>query len=257
MILQYWHSEEIPHEVAELIAGFRSLNPDLELRVFDERAAAELIARRFGERELEAFRACAVPAMQADYFRYCAVHALGGIYADADLRCVAPLRSLLAGPASGALFGRPELPPAWRTPAFEWRERIGAYRVVINSLFAFPEPGHPLLELVIEIATANIERRIEGGVWLVTGPAIFTSLYLLRELGSFAAFAAYVEGGALAPMPSLLHDAIGDCERVHDAFGGVSLRPMDEAYELIRDAGELSYKTGEGHWVNVTSGIYR
>jgi Glycosyltransferase sugar-binding region containing DXD motif len=257
MIVQYWDSEEIPTEVAALMATFAEHNPELPRRVFDEHAAAALIGERFGERFLAAFRACSVPAMQADYFRYCAVHALGGVYVDADLRCVGPLRPLLAHPASGTLFGRPELPRRWRTPAFEWGERVGAYRVVVNSLFAFPAPGHPLLELAIEVATANVERRVDGEVWLVTGPAIFTSLYLLHELGSFDAFGAYVQGGALAAIAPILEAAIGDQRRVVEAFRGVRLPPAGEAAGMVGDERELHYKAGERHWLNVESGIYR
>jgi hypothetical protein len=256
-VIQYWDREAIPDYVAELMAGFERLNPDLRHLVFDELSAEELIGERFGARQAAAFRACAVPAMQADYFRYCALHALGGVYADSDFRCVAPLQPLLEGPASGALFGRPELPARWRTPAFEWRERVGPYRVVMNSFFAFPSPGHPLLELAVEIATANVENRVAEDVALVTGPAIFTSLYLLRELGSFEAFVEYCEGGVLAPCAHLLCETVGEHERVVRAFDGVELKSEIESRAWVGDSGDrLPYKDTEDHWLNVTSSIY-
>lgn len=257
-IVQYWDSEDVPPEVAALLAGFAEMNPDLPHFVFSHRRAGELIAERFGRRHAEAFAACAVPAMQADYFRYCAVHALGGVYVDADFRCLAPLAGLLEGSRTGTLFGRPELPPRWRTPAFEWRERVGPYRVVMNSFFAFPTPGHPLLELAIEIATANIEARIAEDVALVTGPAIFTSLYLLRELGSFDAYDAYAEGGALENAAGLLRETIGDYERVPRAFAGVELPAEIESRSWVGSPETpLPYKDTEDHWVNVTASIYR
>lgn len=257
MIVQYWHDGKPPEEVAELIAGLRRLNPDIEHRLFDERAAAELIGERYGERELAAFRACAVPAMQADYFRYCAVHALGGVYADVDLRCLGSLRPLLEGPSAGTLFGRPELPPRWRLPELEWRERRGPYRAVINSLFAFPAPRHPLPGLAAAIATAAIERRLAGDVWLVTGPAIFTSLYLLREVGSLAALDRYLAGGALAPLSPVLRAAIGDERAVERAVAGVAVRPIAEAHEHVADERELAYKRSGGDWAGREAEIYR
>jgi hypothetical protein len=257
-IVQYWDSEEVPAEVAALLATFEGSDPGLPHLVFSERGAAEFIAERFGGRHAEAFGACAVPAMQADYLRYCAVYALGGVYVDADFRGLAPLRGLLEGPHTGTLFGRPELPPRWRTPEFEWRERVGPYRVVMNSIFAFPSAGHPLLELTIEIATANVESRVAEDVALATGPAIFTSLYLLRELGSFDAFLAYAEGGALEPSSRLLCETVGDHERIATAFAGVRMPPVEEAHVWVGGPeAPLFYKDTEAHWVNVTSSIYR
>lgn len=257
-IVQYWDSEAVPPEVAALLAGFDGDRHGLPHLVFSEAGAAELIGGRFGGRELSAFRACAVPAMQADYFRYCALHAFGGVYVDADFRCLAPLGELLEGPGSGTFFGRPELPPRWRTPEFEWRERVGPYRVVMNSFFAVPSPGHPLLGLAIEIATANVETRVAEDVAVATGPAIFTSLYLLRELGSLDAFLAYTEGGVLEQPARLLCETVGGQERVARAFEGIVLRPELESRRWVGAAEPaLRYKQSEAHWLNVTSSIYR
>ena len=256
-LVQYWHSGDAPDYVAELLESFERANPDLPHPVFDRRSAEALISACFGRRHAAAFRACAVPAMQADYFRYCALHALGGVYADADFRCLASLRPLLADPGRACLFGRPELPPRWRNPRFEWRERAGPYRVVMNSLFAFPTPRHPLLELTIEIATANIECQIAEDVALVTGPAVFTALYLLRELGSFEAFGEYAEGGVLEPGAQLVCDTIGDYSRVGAAFAGVSLAPEEETRALVANPETpLPYKETEAHWVNTSTSIY-
>jgi hypothetical protein len=257
-IVQFWDGEEVPAEVAGLMATFDELNPGRPHRVFSARSAAELIGERFGERQLAAFRSCAVPAMQADYFRYCAIHALGGVYVDVDFRCVVPLDPLLRGPQAGTLFGRRELPPRWRVPEFEWRERVGPFRVVMNSFFAFSAPGHPLLELAIEIATVNVERRVSEDVALVTGPAIFTSLYLLHRLGSFDAFLAYAEGGTLAGSAGHVCEAVGDQERAALAFEDVDMPEEEESRLFVRSPeSPLPYKGTEDHWLNVTTSIYR
>jgi hypothetical protein len=256
-IIQYWDSEEVPDYVAATVASFAELNPDLTHRLFDRREAGGLIAERFGARHAAAFAACAVPAMQADYFRYCAAFALGGVYVDVDFSCRASLRPLLDDAATGTLFGRAELPSPWRTPAFEWREPVGAYRVVMNSLFAFPSPGHPLLELAIEIATANIEGRVAEDVALVTGPAIFTSLYQLNELDSFDAFVAYLRGSAMEASARLLCETVGEHARVQRAFEGVRVLAEEETGRWVAASeAPLPYKATERHWTNVTSSIY-
>lgn len=256
-LVRYWHSERPPDYLAGLLATFPEHNPAMRHLVFSERSAAAFIAEHFGARETAAFGACAVPAMQADYFRYCAIYALGGVYADVDFRCVAALSSLLDDRGGGTLFGRPELPPPWQGTDYEWRERVGPYRVVMNSIFALPR-RHPLLALAIEVATANIEHRVGEDVALVTGPLVLTSLYLLRELGSFEAFLAYVQGGVLASAAPRICAAVEDFERVPVAFEGVTLRSVAESREFVRGPGfPLPYKQTEDHWMNVKSSIYR
>lgn len=93
-LVQYWHSPEIPKPIARLIDSFARRNPDLDHLVFDERSAEALIGEHFGSRQLNAFRSCAVPAMQSDYFRCCAALKLGGVYCDAYCQCIANMRPL-------------------------------------------------------------------------------------------------------------------------------------------------------------------
>lgn len=256
-LVQYWHSEKAPEEIATLIASFPAVNADMRHRVFCEKSAEKFIAEHFSSREVDAFRACGVPAMQADYLRYCAVLRLGGIYADADLLCAAPLSTLLSPGETGVLFGWPKLPEKWQTPLFEWGERVGPYRAVLNSLFAFEAAGHPLLELSVEIATANIENRIAEDVAVTTGPGIFTSLYLLRELGSFDDFISYAKGGVLEISAPLCCEVIGTYERVERAFEGVRIPPMAESHAwAYTPYPPPSYKSTE-HWSDVTTSIFR
>lgn len=258
-IVQYWHSEAIPEEVAALIASFAADNPGRPHLVFSEAGAAEFIGERFGPREVAAFRACAVPAMQADYLRYCAVLALGGVYVDADMRSVAPLSSLLEIAEHGVLFGMPSLPPMFRTPLYEWRERAGPYRAVNNNFFAFRSPGSPLLELALEIATRNIEARETENIALATGPAIFTSFYLLRETGSAQAYTDFVRGGVFEPSAPLFCRLARADERIGPGLERLRIPSLSESGRWARPPETRpTYKqAGDGHWVNVKSSIFR
>ncbi|MGC1852028.1 MAG: glycosyltransferase [Solirubrobacterales bacterium] len=258
LIVQYWHDEDIPGEVAELIASFPALNPEMHHLVFSETSAEEFIAEHFTPREVAAFRACAVPAMQADYLRYCAVLAFGGIYVDVDMECVAPLSSLLEIAGDGVLFGMPRLPPMFRTPAYEWRERLGPYRAINNNIFAFSSPGHPLLELALAMATRSIETRSAENVALTTGPGIFTSLYLLREAGSLEVYADFVRGGVFeAGVPAFcaMIESRADIER---RLQRVRIPSLSDAARWARPPkSKPSYKDAEGHWINVKTSIFR
>jgi Glycosyltransferase sugar-binding region containing DXD motif len=235
-IVQYWHAEQPPDYIADLLQTFSDLNPDRRHRVFSAAEAEELIAERFTARELSAFRACAAPAMQADYFRYCAVLALGGIYSDADFRCVAALAPLIPAAGRGRLFRGPK-------------------GNVINGLFAFGSPGHPFLELALEVATANIERRLSDHVYFLTGPPIFMALTGLRRCGSFDALIAQTAGSKFERFVKAYCETIGDYGRVSHALEGIRVGATGEHDAFVAPPGiDLPYKSSDAHWTRARVG---
>lgn len=257
-ILQYWDQETIPDYIAGLVESFALHNPDFSHTLLSESSAEELIATHFDERHVACFRACAVPAMQADYLRYCALLALGGIYADADSRCVGSLRPLIHEQPGPRLF----------TSGGTVRVNGAKTSQILNGLLVFPQPWHPLLELTLSIATEAIERRVAetltgpdtrrgAGVWLTTGPGIITGMRLAYELGSLEAFLDTVAGMNGEPVARLFCEVIGCYEALEEGFRGVQISPLSEC-SVVRDPGfELPYKRTEVHWTNVESSIYR
>jgi hypothetical protein len=219
-----------------------------------------LIEAHFGAREVAAFRACAVPAMQADYFRYCAVHALGGVYCDADSHCVGSLKPLLD--VEGAVFhgmGKAEALP-----------NLSVEEVLANAIFGFRGSGHPLLRLAIDVATAGIEARASESVGMVTGPGVFTGLAMIRRLGSLDAFFARMERCHRSLQEVFLADregwllhlesvraAIGDYARVVAAFDGVHVSPIDDVTGIATVSVHLEYKRTANHHDNWRGSIYR
>jgi mannosyltransferase OCH1-like enzyme len=233
-IVQYWHSNEVPAEVRELTTTFRDRNPEMRHLLVHEAEAADFIAESFTERELAAFRACAVPAMQSDYFRYCAILALGGVYADVGFACRRPLGPLI-GRASGGLLVR-------LTPG----------EVIANGFFVFPAPGHPFLRLALDIATANIERRIASGVNRVTGPWIFTCLVEAHRAGSLSA------GWASTPAIERLAEAmlveVEDYTRLTEALEGVRIEPAESLRDWAdQSEARLRYKDDDTRWTRWSS----
>lgn len=238
-IIQYWHDGAPPDYIQELLDSFREHNPELRHLVFDEHSAAKLIAERLGERELAAFRSCAVPAMQADYFRYCAALALGGLCCDADIRCVANMRSLMPAPGEGWLMLRP-------------------HGAVVNGLFAMGSAGNPLLALTVELATTNIEARRFTNVYAATGPALWTALHWANHLGSFDALIERAPDAHWKHYARSCSEAIGSFDRVICAFRRIRIKLASEFGPFIRTTGmHFPYKETGTHWGNFEGDIYR
>lgn len=242
-IIQYWDEDEPPAEVAALIATFAPDRTGMPHLIFNRRTAEEFLAERFGARHVEAFRSCAVPAMQSDYFRYCAVHALGGVYIDADFFFRRDLRPLLT--AGGQLFEQPPRGP------------------VLNNLFAF-QPQHPFLALTVEAATRNVEGRVSNNVALATGPAIFTGLLqlshgrpaeTLRELVR-PAWRRDVDA-CREQLVESLDGAVAVCGPVETALEGVQISTRAEMLTWVdRSKADLPYKQGDRYWANWKGSIF-
>jgi len=238
--------------------SFARLNPGIRHVVFDRSRAQEFIAEHFSAREVEAFRACAMPTSQADYLRYCAAFVMGGLGIDADVRCVGRLDSLFSRSERGTVFGQRDPSPPRIARLAGWSRRIGPYETLINGIFVFARTGDPLLKLAIEYATANIESRVaEGpaGVWLTTGPGIFTSVYLLRELGSVDAYLRHVANTVLEPAAEVFCALIdGRADRILD---GLDMLAVEDVGAWVRHVGVPRSSPGVVHWSRPEGSIFR
>lgn len=233
-IYQYWHSEAVPPYITDLTSSFSSHNPTYLHRVFHELEAEGFIREHLSDREAAAFRACATPAMQADYFRYCAVLVSGGIYADADTRCVAPLGALLEPGDAGKLL-------QYFQVIQESPRRLRVYPLMVNDFFAFRSTGHPLLRLTLDVATANIERRVGKILWFTTGPGIFSLLNLLRTFNSWDSFIECI-GHKFHDVSDVLRGVVGDIARVSEAFEDIRIGTVREGDAWMERVESLPYK---------------
>jgi hypothetical protein len=246
-LIQYWDDESVPEDVEALFAQIREHNSELEQMIFSRRSAVAFIEEHLGAREVAAFEACAVPAMQADYFRYCAVHVLGGFYCDADCYCAGAISPLLE--ADGFLIESMSMPEALN-----------------NNLFAFREPGHLLPKLAMDIATAAIENRLSEKVSAVTGPFVFNLLWRafkresldasLREAGGTAGLRG--DRKSVQRQIEAIHVAVGDDARLASAFEGVRVVAWADILDIITPgSNDLSYKKTNNHFIKWQGTIYR
>jgi tetratricopeptide (TPR) repeat protein len=103
-IAQFWDSADVPADVGALMQSWRDQNPAYQYQLFDDAAAQAFLAKWFPPMVKLAYLRVRQPAQKADIFRLAWLVAQGGVYADADDRCIAPLDALLPEHAGLVLY---------------------------------------------------------------------------------------------------------------------------------------------------------
>ncbi len=233
-LFQYWDTGEPPGDVAACIRSVRERNPEFTHRLFDRPNAAWFIGKHVGKQEQDAFLSLAVPAMQADYFRLCALWAKGGLWLDADMTSVIPLRTLIT-------------------------DAVGGYVSMVDRLletdFLFVRDRHsPFYGACLDLATQRIEARTPGNAFEVTGPMVLNFVW------------AAIDPAGAHEDPSLRRRKI---RPPPEALAAAARRPgaAEEfaTYERRHDSWTFQwlsvalahYKTTKSDWRQWTGPVYR
>lgn len=155
-IVQYW-TDDVPEDVGTLMATWQGLNPDFQRTLFDDERAGDFLDREYGPDIARAYRRASVAAQKADIFRLAYLAARGGIYVDADNRCLAPVAGLLRPGANLVVY----------------QERWGT---LANDVIA-ATPEHPVIIRALELAVAAVNRGDHDFIWLATGPGLLTRAF--------------------------------------------------------------------------------
>jgi mannosyltransferase OCH1-like enzyme len=140
----------LPLSCRASLANARLLNPDYEMRLFDDAGMTAFVAAQCPE-YLQVLTRFSSPIQRFDFFRYLAVYYLGGFYLDLDVylaECLDGLRQ------HGCVFPFEELTlsPYLIGKGVDWE--LGNY--------AFgAEPGHPFVRAVID----NCIRSLDEPEW--------------------------------------------------------------------------------------------
>jgi hypothetical protein len=240
-LFQFWDQVEPPAEVARWIDGFRTNNPEFEHVLLNEATATGFIEQHYGAREVAAFRACAMPAMQADYVRLCAIDTFGGVYVDADNQSLEPLSGLIER-APHALM-------------LTWTGLIN------NAFLMFRRPNHPFIQACLALTTENIERRRFKVENTATGPGVVNAVRAVIAPEAIPEMAAAYDNpvcsgwgflelveharALIAPTPELV-----DAYRAATIMHTLSARPW-------LGSEQPAYKATPRHWINWEGPIYR
>ena len=239
-LFQYWDTGQPPDEVAQWIEGFRVMNPDLKHQLYDRDAASWFIRKHIGLREQRAFDSCAVPSMQSDYFRLCAMKQFGGVYADADFRCLQPLADLLDPVPHGLITS--------------WDGQL------VHSFMLIRPPEDPFIEACLQLCTLNVESRDIPNAYTATGPGVPSAIQAILD----PAMGAHV----IKTMDNMLQkDWLFPqvVERAHRVIPITdALRRSFEALSLVKKTAiqpwigktNPDYKQTDRHWLNWKGSSY-
>jgi mannosyltransferase OCH1-like enzyme len=167
-ISQFWDDPSPPQDLLSLSRTWQDVNPAYQHRIFNERTALIYLAERFPQAVAAAYRRCGDATTKADLFRLAVLTAEGGIWADMDDRCNAPISRLIPKSAE----------------AFFWQESTG--HLCNNLLGARPE--HPILRRALVTAVNAINRGDRDKVWMLTGPGLLSRAFAAEPAASGASW---------------------------------------------------------------------
>ena len=152
-IHQFWDTPEIPDDVMTLMGSWRAHNPGWSYTLHSLDSAREWLRQVSDSRLLRAFRHMPTIAGKVDLLRLAVLFAEGGVYADADDRCLASLDAVISG--RGLVLRQ---------------EHYGS----IGNNFIAVRPHHPVIGQALEDAVSAVLRGDRESIWLSTGPGLMT-----------------------------------------------------------------------------------
>jgi tetratricopeptide (TPR) repeat protein len=224
VIGQFWDKPQPSDELLHLSATWRRHNSGYRHYLFNVDTAWAYLKRYFPPAVLAAFRRCLDPTTQADVFRLAFLLRDGGIWADMDDRCVAPMAGLI--PADAEAFFR--------------QENVGSLG---NNLMA-AAPGHPIIRRALVAAVQAINRGDRDKVWMLTGPGLITRAFAGEMAESDQSWPDWLDRVAVADEYDLFPFVAVHCRTSHKRLGEnwvktAFSRRRPQTYELGEGDGQF------------------
>jgi Glycosyltransferase sugar-binding region containing DXD motif len=165
-LIRFWDGETPPADVVALLATWAPLHDGYEMVTFNDATARAFFAEHYAPRYLAGYDACTHPAMRCDLFRLAYLYQCGGIYVDADERCLQSVEEIRVHAGSLAV-----------------RRMVEANRFTyFANAPIFCAAGLPLLKECLDAATDRLltSRWSRPKVWVTTGPGNLSRVFAQR-----------------------------------------------------------------------------
>lgn len=166
IIHQTWRTDRLPERFAPYAESWSKFNPDWRQILWTDRMLLEFVETNYPDL-FDIFCGYRTGVMRADAARYMLLHAFGGVYADVDVECVAPLASL---EQEDRVVLCHEPPAQWA----RFAPSRGHPYTLFNGVMAGPS-GHALWRHLIDRLP---ETRYASNILDATGPCLLTGVYL-------------------------------------------------------------------------------
>lgn len=181
VIHQTYHSKNLPPEIQENIQYLKTLNPEWELKLYDDDEILNYIKSHYPNL-VDIYNKInpIYGAAKADFFRYLVVYNEGGVYLDIKSSMSKPLNDILKAEDRYLLCH-------WQNGPDDFHPNIGFHDCIESPYGEFQQwhlvatKGHPFLKAVIENVCNNIQNYNpyihDSGGWSVvnlTGPIAYS-----------------------------------------------------------------------------------
>ena len=86
----YITHKELTH-IKEYSKDWQKLNPDYEIKLFDDELCKEFLLNEYSQLHLDIFNFLQDGPIKSDFWRLCVLYKYGGVYSDADIEPLMPL----------------------------------------------------------------------------------------------------------------------------------------------------------------------
>jgi mannosyltransferase OCH1-like enzyme/Flp pilus assembly protein TadD len=194
IIMQFWNDPAPPKEIGDMTSSWCGQNPQHQYLLFDDTRALAWLEEHYPPPVLLAYRRSREFAQKSDIFRLAWLARTGGIYADADDRCLRPVAGML--------------PPGMKLVLSQ--EILGT----VGNNFIAVTPQHPVIIEALRLAVEAVNRGDNDGVWYATGPAALTRALtqVLTKTGHLD-----LDGTAILPLRTLFKTVAIGCAATYKA----------------------------------------
>ena len=139
-----YKTKDLPPYVA---LNWEKLNPGYKVQIYDDKDCEEFLLHEYGQTYAKLFKSIPDGPIRADFWRICMIYARGGVYTDADVEPLVPMKDFVNPNASFVICMNP------------------ASKVGTNPHFMVATPKHPILKICMDIYLKMYKEGVKYSYW--------------------------------------------------------------------------------------------